>query len=115
MSKHTDAALAKVARLDGDIAALRARLEAKLDERQTLLNDLLADGEAIRMAISAEPIAPLVAVSNSTRTLAEDQVREIRALHASGTLSQGAIARRFGLSQPSVNAIVNRRSYKDVA
>ena len=112
----TTKTLARLARIDSDIESLRARLEVKLGEREAILAELIAEGEAIRMAISPEPVAP--AAENlriaSLPRLTEDQVREIRALYKTG-LSQGAIARRFGLSQPSVHAIVRRRSYKDVA
>ena len=107
--------LDKVARLDSDIESLRARLDSKLNERQALVAELLAEGEAIRMAVSPEPVAPAAPLRIATLPrLTDDQVREVRALYTTG-LSQSAIARRFGISQPSVNAIVNRRSYKDVA
>ena len=119
MSKIT-AALTKVARLDSDIESLRARLEVKLDERQALVNELLADGERIREAVLG-PVAPAspavveVPVGPTVnRRFTDEQVRSIRAMYEAGK-SQTEIAYKFGVSQPSINAVVRKQSYKDVA
>lgn len=110
------APLDKVARLDADIASLRDRLDSKLDERQKLLSTLLAQGNAIRGTVAAQ-VATVVhanTLATTGRNLTEDQVREIRRLHAQG-VSQTALGKRFGLSQPSIYKIVRRQSYQDVA
>jgi DNA-binding transcriptional regulator YiaG len=121
MSKHTDTTLAKVAKLDTDIEALRARLAAKLDEREAILAELVADGEAIRQAlgigISAEPAtpAPQERLAPVGKLLTDEQVREIRRLYGHQGMSQSALARRFGLSQPSIHRIIKGLTYKEVA
>jgi hypothetical protein len=110
------APLDRVARIDADIASLRARLDAKLTERRVLLATLIADGEAQRADV-ADEIRALTHANNvvaTGRVLTDDQVREIRRLHAEGH-SQSALGRRFGLAQPSIYKIVRRRSYADVA
>jgi hypothetical protein len=43
-----------------------------------------------------------------------DQVGELRKLYASGGVSQSELARRYGIKQPTVNQIVNLRSWKHV-
>lgn len=47
------------------------------------------------------------------RRLTAAQVKEIRRRHAAGE-SQSALAREFGIKQPSIYAIVRRQSCKDV-
>lgn len=114
---NTKTAIAKITRLDTDIAALRERLEAKLDERQALVADLFAEGEAIRAALEPVPaVTPPAAPVEVPRVgrLDPEVVRHIRDLHSTG-VSQAELGRRYNLSQPSVNAIVRRQSYKDVA
>ena len=108
--------IAKVARLDADIASLRVRLDAKLDERQKLLSTLLAQGQAIKTAVAQQvhTVVHANTLATTGRNLTEDQVREIRRLHASG-VSQTALGKRYGLSQPSIYKIVRRQSYQDVA
>lgn len=108
--------LDRVARIDADIASLRDRLDAKLTERRTLLTTLIIDGEALRADV-ADEVRTLAHASNvaaTGRNLTDDQVREIRRLHAEGH-SQSSLGRRFGLAQPSIYKIVRRRSYADVA
>lgn len=43
------------------------------------------------------------------------QVAEIRALWAAGAMSQPDLAKRFGLTQSAISAIVTRKSWKHVA
>ena len=47
------------------------------------------------------------------RRLTPAQVKEIRRRHKGGE-SQSALAREYGISQPSIYAILNRQSYKDI-
>lgn len=115
-SKQAERALARVARLDAEIVTLHARLNAKLTERRMLLAGLVSDGEALRTDV-AEQVRTVThghAMAATGRMLTDDQVREIRRLHAAG-VSQTALGRRFGLSQPSIYKIVRRLSYQDVA
>jgi hypothetical protein len=58
-------------------------------------------------------VAHADAFAQTGRVLTDDQVRQIRALHAGG-MSQSALGRRFGISQPSIFKIVRRISYTDV-
>ena len=108
--------LDKVARLDADIASLRARLDAKLDERAVLLGTLIAQGNAIQASVAqqVQALTQANALVTTGRILTDDQVREIRRLFAGG-MSQTSLAKRFGLSQPSIFKIVRRQSYADVA
>jgi len=108
--------LDKVARLDADIASLRARLDAKIDERAVLLGSLVAQCQTVKNAVAAQvqAVTHANALVTTGRILTADQVREIRRLHASG-VSQTALGKRFGISQPSVFKIVRRQSYQDVA
>lgn len=48
-------------------------------------------------------------------TLTEIQVREIRALYATGTFSQKQIAAMFGIGQATVARIVNRQSWQHIS
>lgn len=45
--------------------------------------------------------------------LTPDDVREIRGLHSRG-LTQGELAAKFGISQPTVSAIVRRKAWREV-
>jgi DNA invertase Pin-like site-specific DNA recombinase len=108
--------LDKLGRLDSDIAVLRSKLEAKLDDRRALLALATAQGEAIRAEVRDE-VQSLTQASNLVHTgriFTDDQVREIRRLNAEG-VSQCELARRYGLSQPSIHRIVKRLAYADVA
>ena len=108
--------LTKVAKLDAEISALRERLDAKLNDRQALLSLAIAQGEQTRGEIRSD----VQSLSQAThfvqhgRIFTDEQVREIRTLNASG-VSQCELARRYGLSQPTIYRIVHRLSYKDVA
>ena len=108
--------LAKVARLDADIAALQTRLNAKLDERRALLTSLVDQGNALQAQVAAQVQAMARASTMATfgRALTDDQVREIRRLHKAN-VSQSELGRRYGLSQPSIYKIVRRETYQDVA
>lgn len=46
------------------------------------------------------------------RKLSSIEVKEIRELARSGTISQAQIAARFGVKQPTVNCIVRRRTWR---
>jgi len=52
--------------------------------------------------------------NRKAKVLTEDDVREIRALHASGTMSQAAIARKLCVSPATVCHIVNRHQWAHV-
>jgi len=108
--------LAKLAKLEGDIVALKGRLDAKLSERQALLATLTAQGQALQSNVAAQvaTITQANTLATTGRNLTDDQVREIRRLFAGG-MSQSALGRRFGISQPSIFKIVRRQSYQDVA
>lgn len=56
---------------------------------------------------------PSRGTANGSAKLSEDQVRDIRRANAAGE-SQGRLARRFGVSQPLVNAIVNRKLWQHI-
>lgn len=49
-----------------------------------------------------------------TAKLTADQVREIRALHATGT-TQKELQRRYGVKAPAINRIVHRTGWRHVA
>ena len=115
-TKRAERALARVAKIDAEIAALTERLDNRLTERRLLLAGLIADGEQVRsdVAVQVRTVAVATNLATTGRTLTDDQVREIRRLHAQG-VSQTALGKRFGISQPSVFKIVRRQSYQDVA
>lgn len=50
----------------------------------------------------------------ASREVPEEDVREIRRLYAEGNLVQVVIADQFGISQPEVSRIVNRKRRKKV-
>jgi len=52
--------------------------------------------------------------ANSSATLAEDQVREIRRLYATGKFSQRELALRFGVAQSVISDIILRKIWKHV-
>jgi len=114
-TKRAERALARVARIDAEIATLQQRLDDRLSERRVLLLNLIEDGEAVRTDVAEQvrTVTHASALAATGRTLTDDQVREIRRLNAAG-VSQTALAKRFGISQPSVFKIVRRRSYVDV-
>ena len=114
-TKRAERALARIARIDAEVAALQERLDARLTERRMLLVNLIQDGESVRSDVAEQvrTVAQANAVAETGRPLTDDQVREIRRLHAQG-ISQTALGRRFGISQPSIFKIVRRISYVDV-
>jgi len=115
-TKRAERALARVAKIDAEVAALQERLDSRLTERRMLLAGLIADGEQVRSDVAQQvrTVAHANALAVTGRTLTDDQVREIRRLHAAG-VSQTALGKRFGISQPSIYKIVRRQSYQDVA
>jgi len=114
-TRRAERALARIGRIDAEIATLQERLDARLTERRMLLLDLVQEGEHIRSDVAEQvrSVAHAEAFAQTGRVLTDDQVREIRRLHASG-VSQSALGRRFGISQPSIFKIVRRISYTDV-
>ena len=50
---------------------------------------------------------------NNTAKLTADEVREIRALHASG-ISGAALGRRYGVSKVNISDIVRRRTWRHI-
>lgn len=46
--------------------------------------------------------------------LSPDEVREIRAACAARSVTQDELARRYGVSRPTIGDIVNRRTWKNV-
>jgi hypothetical protein len=114
-TRRAERSLARIGRIDAEIASLQERLDARLTERRMLLLDLIQEGEHIRTDVAEQvrSVAHAEAFAQTGRVLTDDQVREIRKLHASG-VSQSALGRRFGISQPSIFKIVRRISYTDV-
>src|SRR5262245_51958855 len=108
--------LTRIARLDEEIAGLHEKITTKLALRRQLLEELVHAGEERRIDITDQVMAMSQAANLVTtgRVLTAAQVREIRQAYKDGE-SQGSLARRFGLAQPSVHKIVHRQSYKDVA
>lgn len=116
MSTLNTKALARLARLDDEIATLHGRITEKLATRRQLLAAMVADGDRQQADLTDQvrTLAQASNLANTGRVLTAEQVREIRQAHKNGE-SQGAIARRYGLAQPSVHKIVHRLSYRDVA
>ena len=52
--------------------------------------------------------------SHGLARLTEAQVREIRRAYATGAWSQRRLARRFGVTQPNIQSIVNRNTWTHV-
>lgn len=50
----------------------------------------------------------------SSSKLTDSAVREIRELYASGTVLQRDLAQRFGISQTTINMVVNRKAWKHI-
>jgi hypothetical protein len=114
-TKRAERALARIGRIDAEVATLTERIDNRLTERRALLAALIQDGESLRgeVAEQVRTVAHADAFAQTGRVLTDDQVREIRRLHATG-VSQSALGRRFGISQPSIFKIVRRISYTDV-
>lgn len=45
--------------------------------------------------------------------LTDEQVREVRRLYAAGGISQGKLARLFGVAQSTINSIVLNKTYTE--
>lgn len=107
--------IARLQRLDADIVTLQAKLTAKLNDRKALLEALIQDGEDrktdLTQAISLAQATSFIATG---RILTDAQVRDIRKSYKNGE-SQGSLARRYGVAQPSIHKIVHRQSYRDVS
>jgi len=52
--------------------------------------------------------------SRPAAKLTEAQVREIRLYYATGTVSQGALSRAYGLTRSSIDDLLKRRTWKHV-
>jgi hypothetical protein len=50
----------------------------------------------------------------NTRAFTDDQVREIRKLHAAGEITMTALAEEFGVSITTISQIAHRQTYRDV-
>lgn len=77
-----------------------------LGTRSDNMRDMVAKGRAAREAPRGE--------ASAHAKLTEDKVRAIREAVACGE-SRSAVGRRFGISKPTVQGIVARRSWKHVA
>ena len=77
-----------------------------------------AEPEPAAAAVPAEPEPaagglPVQRRWSNPRALTDDQVREVRRRNAAGE-SQNALAKEFGISQPSMRAVCLRETYRDV-
>ena len=114
-SNSTTKLIARLARLDGEVEALKAKLTTKLDMRDAVVSELIRWGTEQRDTANAvASVTQGLNWATTGRTLNEDQVRAIRAAYKAGQ-SQTSLAKQYGLSQPSVHKIVHRQSYADVA
>jgi predicted DNA binding protein len=114
-NNSTTKLVARLARLDNEVETIKAKLTAKLDQRDAVVQELIRWGTEQRDTANA--VASVTQGLNwaaTGRTLTEDQVRAIRAAYKAGQ-SQTSLAKQYGLSQPSVHKIVHRQSYADVA
>ena len=55
-----------------------------------------------------------VGENNPSAKLTADDVRDIRARYATGTISQKTLGEEFGLEQASVSHIIHRKSWKHI-
>jgi predicted DNA binding protein len=107
--------IARLSRLDNEVETLKARLTAKLDQRDAVVTELIRWGTEQRdQANAVASVTQGLNWATTGRTLTEDQVRAIREAYKRGQ-SQTSLAKQYGLSQPSVHKIVHRQSYADVA
>lgn len=119
-----DKLLLRAARIEDEIEALKARIAAKTNERQAILDQARAELDALTPRRTngvgrgnhTSPRGPVKGTPNTKqRSLTDAQVREMRALHATGKYSQRELGEMFGgLAQPVVNSIIHRRTYQDV-
>jgi HNH endonuclease len=72
----------------------------------------------VRHCVNPEHLEPVTGTENVRRgrrtNLTPADVRTIRALHATGDHSQGAIGRLYGLTPHAIRRIVKRQTWKDV-
>lgn len=105
----------KVQRLDAEIAALNVKLMALVDRRKALLDVMIEEGN--RIAAEAQATMSVARAANyvsSGRSFSDEQIKSIRAAWSDGE-SQCALARRYGVSQPTIFKIVKRQAYQHVA
>jgi DNA-binding transcriptional regulator YiaG len=53
--------------------------------------------------------------ANGRALLAKRDVAEIREKYAAGVATQGVLAARFGVSQSTISAVINRDTWKDAS
>lgn len=110
----------KLDRLNREVDALSTKLFAKLDERQALVDQITAESEQLRAAVNLSLAAshshtPVSRIPDEQgRRFTDEQIREIRGAYKRGE-SQSSIARRYGVSQPTIFHIVKRSTYREVA
>lgn len=64
---------------------------------------------------SPEALANFHAKMRERRTLSDDEVRQMRAMYATGRITLRALADRYGVHESHIHRIVQRRLYRDVA
>lgn len=115
--------LKRVARIEGEIADLQAKVVAKQRERQEVIdqaraaiNALGPNKSGVGRGNHTSKRGPQKGTPNiKQRSLTDAQVREMRDMWASGNYSQRELGEKYSLAQPVVNSIVHRRTYQDVA
>jgi HNH endonuclease len=70
------------------------------------MNDMVSRGRSSRY--------PLLGTENGLARLTDDDVREIRALHAAGGWTQAALGKRFAVSRENVREIIHRRTWPHI-
>ncbi len=78
----------------------------KKGKRRRTKKQIQADDEQRRQRVSATPYR--------NRKLTVKQVQSIREKYANGEMSQGAIARGFGISISTANSIVHRKTWRSI-
>jgi Mor family transcriptional regulator len=102
-------------RLDDEIAALHTKLLAKVNARKRVLTGMIDDGNKLAaQALETVSVARAANYISNGRSFSDDQIRAIRSAHQGGE-SQCSIARRYGVSQPSIYKIVTHAAYRDVS
>jgi DNA-binding MarR family transcriptional regulator len=68
-----------------------------------------------RLIKKLRPVLNHMSVQPHSHTaLTEQEVRDIRVKYASGAVSQGTLAKAYGVAQPTVHAIVSRRTWAHI-
>ena len=112
--------LKRIGKIDSQIEALKEQITEKQRERQEILDTARATLDTLRPTkqVNGTPAqrGPQKGTPNTRqRSLTDKQVREIRALYASGKHSQRELGEMYGgLAQPVINSIVHRRTYQEV-